>query len=114
MQVAHDAVVLQNPGVSDVEFGLYADHQSVAADEICGTVFGGSAETCREVLAVIMPVFAAAPPAPPDLSAVCRRYSVRAILVKDTDPVWGDPQSWMWKRNPEYENSFSRVFACPN
>ncbi|HEV2201054.1 MAG TPA: hypothetical protein VGR73_14645 [Bryobacteraceae bacterium] len=111
-RVARDAVVLQNPGIQDVEFGLYANHQMVATGDTCGTVFGGPLEACREVLAVIQPVYEAAPSVPADIDSVCRRYSIRAILVTDADPVWRDPHSWVRTRLPDYANPFSKVFKC--
>jgi len=110
-RVPHEAVVLANPLMEDVEFGLYVNHQTVAPDEGCGAVFGGSSEICGKVLADVRPLFSAGT-SQVDLDSICRRYSVRAILVKDIDPVWRNPRSWVWEREPAYANRFARVFLC--
>lgn len=108
------AVILLNPNTDhDLQYGLYAKRQGVAADYTCGTIFGGSAETCREMLAVIRPVFNDPTAADRiDLDSLCRTYSAGLIVVKDNDPSWRSPNSWVWRRHPVYFNEFSRVFTC--
>ncbi|HLJ48820.1 MAG TPA: hypothetical protein VKU01_22540 [Bryobacteraceae bacterium] len=108
------AVVLINPNTDhDVQYGLYAKRQGVATDFTCGTTFGGSFDTCRQMLSLIRPVFNDPTAADRiDLDALCRDYSAGLIVVKDNDPSWRSSQSWVWRRTPVYSSEFSRVFAC--
>src|SRR5258708_16807167 len=110
--VPHEAVMLANPQTQDVWSGLYANHQIAAFDLTCGTAFGGSAETCREMIANVLPWFRGEPLADSDIDPICKRYSIRTIFVKDLDPVWHNPQSWIWHRKPVYANAHARVFEC--
>jgi hypothetical protein len=107
------AVILRSPEFPDLSYGLYSRRQTVASDVGCGTDFGGSIDSCRDVLANVLPVFKAKVGASvPDTKSLCDQYSISLIIAKDLDPVWHDPGSWVWKRKPVYSNDFSRVFAC--
>jgi hypothetical protein len=107
------AVVMRSPEYPDLSYGLFSKRQTVASDAACGTDFGGSLDVCRNVLAVVLPLFMGQPAgSAPETKSLCERYSISLIIVKDLDPVWRDPGSWIWKRRPVYSNHFSKVFAC--
>jgi len=95
-----DARIQQNPNqiIQDTFYGLYANRSTLAEDQECATTFGGDPKECVALLRTLVPGF--------------RGGSVPAdfIVVKDTDPVWTNPDSWIWKRTPEFANSFVRIF----
>jgi hypothetical protein len=46
------------------------------------------------------------------LDSVCRVYGIKVMLVDDSDPVWKDRDSWVWKREPLLANDYVRAFRC--
>lgn len=109
------AVVQQNPDVepADVFSGMYVDRQAAAETASCGEVFGGSTELCDGILKPIRLLFAGSSGLEPvQVDALCKELSISAVVVKDTDAVWGDRGSWVWKKEPVIENGFARAFRC--
>ncbi|MBY0507282.1 MAG: hypothetical protein K2X03_25430 [Bryobacteraceae bacterium] len=104
------AFIQPSPAFLDFGYGLYARRPTLASDEHCGTAFGGSPAACAALLQVLLPVFAGTGGS---ADSLCRQFPLRVVIVKDTDAVWQNPQSWVWKSKPAYANAFSRVFACP-
>lgn len=91
---------------------LYADRAFAAQGEHCGVEFGGSAASCAPVAAALKHIFNE--PAPDDgqyIDQLCRRFSIRALLVKDTDAVWFE-KTWVWQRQPSFASPFVRVIPC--
>ena len=43
---------------------------------------------------------------------VCRKLSIDALVVKDTDSVWKDKSSWVWKKEPLIGNAYAPAFLC--
>ena len=114
-ELPKDALVQQNPNASpeDLFYGLYADRQTAAETLSCGVVFGGSAALCADILKPINALFA--PSGSVDsaqVDLVCRKLSITALVVKDTDGVWNDKASWVWQRQPLIENTHARAFLC--
>jgi hypothetical protein len=113
-RLARRDVLLENPGYEDLFFGLYANRQTVTLGVDCGIAFGGSSDPCQETVKPVLHLFEGRDATEPaDLDSLCRRFSVSVAVVKDLDPVWSNPKSWIWKRTPIYSNGFSKVFACP-
>jgi hypothetical protein len=46
------------------------------------------------------------------LSEGCRSLPVDTFIAKDTDAVWKDRQSWVWRSRPVYANAYMRLFRC--
>ena len=103
--------VQQNPNqvIQDSFYGLYANRSTLAEDQECLTTFGGDPKNCVPLQKILVPVFAAHA-----ADSACDSLPMDFVVVKDTDPAWITPDSWIWKRTPEYANSFVRVFRCPN
>ncbi|HUI41523.1 MAG TPA: hypothetical protein VL523_06110 [Terriglobia bacterium] len=111
-----NATVQHNPeeGIGNIPAGLYSDRQMVADIGNCGTVFGGSEKFCDEVILPRLkrlfdgrqPVTAA------EVASTCRDFSISALVFKDTDPVWANKSSWIWKAQPLLSNDFVRVIRC--
>jgi hypothetical protein len=49
---------------------------------------------------------------PDEVDRACADLSISAILVKDTDPVWANRESWVWQRPPIVANRFMRAISC--
>jgi hypothetical protein len=47
---------------------------------------------------------------PHEVDNACRMLGISALIVKDTDPVWSIPASWMWQREPLISGQHIRVF----
>ncbi len=100
-ELPKNSIVQHNPNTEagDLFYGLYADRQTAAETAGCGVVFGGSAALCPGILMPIQELFA--PSGSLDFAQVdqvCRQLSIAALVVKDTDGVWKDKASWVWKQ----------------
>jgi hypothetical protein len=102
------------PEAGDIPAELYSGRQMVADVGDCGTVFGGSKQFCNSViLPRLNPLFDDRQPVSTEMvSDTCREFSISALLFKDTDPVWKDKSSWIWKTRPLLSNNFVRVIEC--
>jgi hypothetical protein len=111
-----NATVQHNPdsGIGNIPAELYSGRQMVGDVGNCGTVFGGSMKFCNEViLPRLKPLFDNKQRVTAqEVAETCREFSISALLFKDTDPVWQDKSSWMWKANPLLSNNFVRVIKC--
>ena len=111
------AIVQHNPDIPDVDlfYGLYAHRQTAAQGTDCGATFGGDPRLCPPVFSRLKRLFGAGHSVEPaEVASACRDLSIDVLVVKDTDPVWPDKTSWVWKTQPLFENSFARAFACRN
>jgi hypothetical protein len=109
------ALVQQNPDglPGDLFYGLYADRQTVAETAGCGVVFGGEAAPCPAILAQLHELFGSTGTLEsPQVDSTCRKLSITALIVKDTDGVWRNQHSWVWTRTPFTANNYSRAFLC--
>jgi hypothetical protein len=114
-KLPQDAIIQHNPHADpgDLPHGLYADRQLAAETFSCGAVFGGDLALCKQIIGPIDDLFEK-----PDavdmgrLDAICKSLSMDALIVKDTDPVWADKNSWVWKNQPIVSNAYARAFLC--
>ena len=95
---------------TDVVQGLYGRRAVVAGDPEYGTLYGIPQAMYDSVARPIVAAFASR--APDGAAAVCRRYAISALLVKDADPAWRDRASWVWQARPAYANGTTRVISC--
>jgi hypothetical protein len=111
-----NATVQHNPeaGIGNIPAELYSDRQMVADVGNCGTVFGGSKKFCNQViLPRLKPLFDnKRQVTAQEVADTCGEFSITALLFKDTDPVWKDRSSWIWKAHPLLSNNFVRVIKC--
>jgi hypothetical protein len=49
---------------------------------------------------------------PAGIRGFCAANGIAALDVRDTDPVWHDPNSWVWRLKPVFANDVTRVFDC--
>jgi hypothetical protein len=109
------AVIQQNPRpqLQDTVYGLYADRPTVAEDAGCATIFGGDPAECVPTMARLTSLFPLdGNSTSPSFEAACGSLRIDFVVAKDTDPVWRDRDSWVWRRTPIYANPFLRIFAC--
>jgi hypothetical protein len=109
------AIVQQNPNAQpgDLFYGLYADRQTAAEASACGAVFGGPPALCAGVVTPIHTLFLRqAHLSYAQVQDICRQLSINAVVIKDTDGVWADTGSWVWKMEPVIGNGHSRAFLC--
>ncbi len=103
-----------DPTIGNLPAELYSGRQMVADVGDCGTTFGGSTEFCNKViLPQLDPIFdGKRPVTEAEADQVCREFGITALLFKDTDPVWKDKSSWIWKAQPMISNDYVRVIRC--
>jgi len=89
---------------------LYSGHDSGAGNGECGTTFGGDPGLCALRLQKIAGLFEL--PDGSNLDATCREYGIDAVVVEDSDGVWQEPSSWIWRRQPMVANDYVRAFRC--
>ena len=89
---------------------LYSEHDAAAGGGGCGLDFGGDAKACALRLQRLGSLFQA--PDGSDLDTACRDYGIDALVVEDLDPVWKQPSSWVWTRQPVVANNYVRAFRC--
>jgi hypothetical protein len=109
------AVLQYNPEVVLQETGamLYGDRRAIAASPQCDTTFGGDSRFCGPIVARLRQLYpAAGQPADVSLAQVCRDLPIDVIVAKDTDPVWSDPNSWVWTGKPVFSDAYIRLFGC--
>ncbi len=107
------AVMEHNPKIElgYIPYGLYADRQLAAEALDCGTVLGGEASACDAMRPLLDALFEPRASAQ-QVDGVCRQYGISALIVRDTDPVWSDPRSWVWQRQPLAANAMVRALPC--
>jgi len=104
-----------NPHVvlQDMPAFLYGERQIVAAEPTCLANFGGDPGLCppiQRVLDTLYPV--KGQPAVEAIGDACRQLPVDIFVAKDTDAVWRDAGSWVWKDRPAFANAYVRMFRC--
>jgi hypothetical protein len=95
----------------DTAAQYYAERQAMVADIWCSTVFGGDAAECAPLVENVKGLFAAGA-GEADFEKVCATQPIDLLVTKDIDPVWGNRQSWVWRRQPAFANDYVRVFRC--
>jgi hypothetical protein len=93
----------------NLPFGLYGERQVVAADWFHGPLFSIDPRNYANTEKAIAPIFQ------PDISVpqiedIASRYSIAALFVDSSDPVWTDRQSWIWRVKPDLVQDSARVF----
>lgn len=105
-----DAAVQFNPKVvfQETTEMLYASRRTAAADLGCTAAFGGSARDCAPIVQRVNALYASGG----DLGEACASLPVSIMIAKDTDAVWRDRQSWVWRDQPVFANNYVRLFSC--
>ena len=111
-----DSIVQYNPyATSFISHEIYSSHAAAVGGPDCASAFGGNSNTCGLRFKEVMPLFIN--PTPIENATVdnlCRQYGISALLVDNTDEVWGRRDTWVWTRTPWFANDYVRAFACGN
>lgn len=112
-QLPANAVVEFN-SESDIdyfEFGLFSSRPAFAVGKTCGTEFGGDMDLCKQVFPQVSDIFRLPSLSEQDVSAMCQKFGISALVVNSIDPVWSFPDSWIWKAQPVAANEFARAYV---
>ncbi len=110
-QLPSSAVLQNNPAQEDQILDmLYSGHDIAAGGSECGSAFGGDPDICAPRVQELAGLFAL--PDGSNLDATCRKYGIDAVVVENSDDVWREPSSWIWKRQPAVANDYVRAFRC--
>jgi hypothetical protein len=90
----------------------YTRHPAAAVGQNCGSEFGGSTADCAPRIQQLMRVFAPSHLSSEELKQICRSNGIDVLIAKDSDPVWRDRSSWVWREQPLVANDYVRAFRC--
>ncbi len=129
---ARNEVVQTDPqGRLQPIFELYTSRQMAAGDLGCASPFGGDPALCPGLVKPLVGLFGGSGPrhqgdywepksaldpiqtTPANFAAVCAAEKLSVLAVSYADPVWREPESWVWQLQPMFANSSARVFLCP-
>jgi hypothetical protein len=110
---AETAAIQFNPKVTFEETTamLYADRRTVAADTNCNVTFGGDARLCAPIVSRLNQLYTGQDSG---TANACREFPIDLIVAKDTDPVWQDRNSWVWRETAAFQSPYVRIFRCRN
>jgi len=109
-----DTLIIQNNPAINLErpSGLYGNHQMAISDR---TAYGIPADEYQQMTEGIREIFDAQNVLDWNLlDQICNNYSIDAIVVGDTDPLWSSIDDLGRERPPIYKNNFYAVFTCGN
>jgi hypothetical protein len=103
------AIVQHNP-IHTLEpyDGSYGTRQAVLFDRHYGTLMGISPEMYGPVEQDIAKMFSSDSFA--EVQNCATKYNIDALIVKDNDPIWTDPASWVNGRQADYQNKSARLY----
>ena len=107
------AIVQNNPNVFDIDFaqGLYGDHQTIVSGP-GATTYGVTFSAYQNLRSQIQPIFEDASLSGESVNGICVEYAAAVLIVTDIDPIWKDPESWVWQEQPAFETPYVRLFNC--
>jgi len=92
---------------------LYSTRQATMGDESCASAFGGDVDKCRKAFPYFAVVFNDPAVARNwNLDTFCDDFQVNVLVATDADPVWNDPDSWVWTRPSLLANPAMRAVLC--
>ncbi len=108
------AVVQHNPVTwMNIFHELYGDRQTAAAGTSLGTLYGIPQGTYDTVASPLSELFMRSDGVSIDrMSALCERFSIDALVVQSTDPIWNSERGWSVEREPVFDSEFVKVFEC--
>lgn len=109
-----EAVIQYNPfAPAFIAHQFYSGHDAAIGLPLCGANFGGNVNQCIPRMVSAASLFSKlSQDESANLDLTCNTYGIDAVLVDDSDPVWGKRDSWVWGRQPLLSNDHVRAFAC--
>src|SRR5688572_6570448 len=105
-------IIIQNNPTTflDRPSGLYGTRQMIIADR---TAYGVPAEVFKEMLTSIGSIFQLEDAQDwKSIDRLCQQYSIQAIVIKDSDPLWSSLPVLRQQRTPLYINQYYALFNC--
>jgi hypothetical protein len=103
-------VMQHNPAPPRVfDFGLYGNNRVAVSDEQAN-LFGASRIAVHERLKVFADLFRQALP-PAEVRKKSMDAGADALVVTSADPVWSDPNSWVWMTQTIFQNDHVRIIS---
>jgi hypothetical protein len=94
--------------------GLYSERQLVGVIYGQHPPVGAPAAWFDETIRPIQKVFAESSSLN-DARALCQLRNIDVLVARDLDPVWQQPDSWVWVAPPDavlYDSKFARAIRC--
>ena len=108
-----DAVVQIAPSNSALFFaGAYADRQTIVTGPY---QFGYRVKYKPELdtaMNDVLKIFSDEGQPSATVASVCSRWEINYVIVTSHDPVWANPESWVWHAPVIYQNAMARVYSC--
>jgi hypothetical protein len=106
-----NTIIQNNPATYlDRPSGLYGTRQMVVADR---TAYGVSPELFRELSTSIGRIFQLENTQNwTFIDSICEQYSIQALVIQDTDPLWSSLPVLSQDRTPMYANQHYAIFRC--
>lgn len=105
-------IIIQNNPTTflDRPGGLYGTRQMIIADR---TAFGVPVEVFKELSTSIGHIFQLEDVQNwTAIDRICNQYSIQAIVIKDSDPLWSSLPRLQQQRTPLYINQYYAIFNC--
>jgi hypothetical protein len=115
-RISTGAIVQYNPQDDwsfwkDIDYAGINHQTAITGDKLwCGSELGGDPSGCPAMLSAIVPIFQHA--TAQQARAVCRAWHIDYLVSTIYDPVWRDPNSWVWTLNPVVADPEFRALDC--
>lgn len=107
------AVVQQNPSQRWAQlYGMYGDRPVAVSDVFHGSLFSVPQGEYRDTIEQVKKIFQKGESGDA-VRDIVQRYSIAALIVRQSDPVWDDATGWTRERNPDFETPLVRVYLFP-
>jgi len=109
--IPSDIVTQNNPlNYADRPSGLYGTHQMVIADR---TSYGVPLDAFDKLVDEVGRLFINKNITDWQVTDyMCQEYSIKVLIIEDTDPIWNSIPALKMQRPPIYENPHYVLFAC--
>lgn len=113
-ETPREAIIQSYPGSEELFTGInvYLERQAVASAPYHISLYGYSEKQYQPLESKILPIFENVTLPFSDIIDTCIGLGIDYLLVKDIDPVWKEPNSWIWVEKPVFSNKYYRLFDC--
>ena len=108
------AIVQGNPDIdTDFSWGLYSHRQTASTGPDCLVAMGGNIDSCHAALPLLRQLFDGGAVDPKQVQAIAHRFRIDAVIVRNTDLVWGNSSGWIYQQRAAVETPNARAFLFP-
>jgi hypothetical protein len=106
------SIVQSNPDFgADIEWGLYSHRQTVSKGTDCSVGVGGNAKLCKAALRELRALFDDTAKIDEQTAGlIAHKFGIDAVIVNSTDSVWGNKDSWIYRKRPDAEMPEARAY----